>query len=69
MPMKSEATVNDVARFDSFHMLKKHVEEIIKRMKRGEKLLLVESSFSDPGEDYSALEFEGGERVGYWPGY
>ncbi len=43
------------------------LEEAIELAGKG-KLKLECSSFSDPGEDYTALSLEG-KRITYWPGY
>ena len=68
MPNRRKATMQDVDRFDAMNMLHAEKSEIVNDVAHGMELEVEESSFSDPGEDYSAL-YVGTKQVGYWPGY
>ena len=68
MPIQRQGTIADLNRFDAAKKLHKPVGELKARIENGEEVIIVESSFSDPGGDYTALHV-GDECVGYWPGY
>ena len=67
MPRRRQATEADVRAFVRAGMILPGVkgEELIDKINRVEYEL---SEFSDPGDDWTALYFEG-RQVGYWPGY
>lgn len=68
MPNQRQGTIADVHSFARAKKLYKPVEELEKRVENGEDVTVVESSFSDPGDDYTALHV-GNECVGYWQGF
>lgn len=65
MPKRTEVKTVPVG-FDSY--LSMAPGDVETAVEKGATLVLVESLFSDPGPDYSALELDGRE-VARWPGY
>jgi len=64
----------DLDTFDRFDKLNIPREQVDQRIREGEVLKLVESSFSEPGPDYNKLVLRdpdtGREQlVAYWEGY
>jgi len=68
MPMKREIDMEEFRSMARWQKPLKPVEEVAAAVKDGSKLVLEESTFSDPGGDYSAVYLDG-ENVLYIPGY
>ena len=43
-------------------------DEVQRKVEAGSTLVKVESSFTDPGDDYCAVELDG-QQIAYVPGY
>ena len=68
MPQKKNITIAQFEEMTRFRKPLKPIEEIKEAVEKGEELVLEESSFSDPGPDYSAV-YLGNTNVLYIPGY
>lgn len=68
MPRRREATLDDIRAFHAFGKTSMTPDEFEIAKARGIRIEFEESSFSDPGEDWTAI-YLGGRCIGRWEGY
>lgn len=65
---RRKATMNDLENFKMFQRIDEESAKKAKAALESGELELEESSFNDPGPDYTAL-YVGQRQLAFWPGY